>query len=73
MANQTSKQLMNPLVEVVTKNEGLMLSITNLLALAELEFIDIGNQLDAVDALRDTFIYLAAKTREDMPNGKQGQ
>lgn len=54
-----------PLAECVITNKGLNREVMKLLGLAELEFMDMGNELDAVDALRDTFIFLAEKMRED--------
>jgi hypothetical protein len=62
---EKAKDLVTPLAEVILQNKGLMAATEKLIELAVLEFIDIGNDLDAIDGLRDTFIYLGAKAREE--------
>jgi hypothetical protein len=68
-----SEKLITPLAQIVLERKGLSDEIDKLCKLAELEFVDMGDDLDAICALRDTFIYLAAKVREDRTANVKGK
>ena len=60
-----AEDALTPLAEMFMENAELVADLKQLHAKAETAFQDMGDDLDAMCALRDTTIYLALKMRED--------